>query len=333
MLAIDIGSKKVCVAEGRSRKDTVTVTACGEIEYAAPLVSDGKIEDAATLGFLINEIITKQGMKSRKAVVTVNSTAVVAREFQLPNVKLPRLHLLVQNEMQLVLGSNNGYVVDFTVTGQTDEGLLTVLAFAVPGELVEDYRRLLEQLRLKPHALDLHANAISKLCSEGAINDNPPGEDNIILADVGYAHICFYGFCKGSCQFIRTEASPLRDFIEELGSVFRTDVNTQTMELLDLTPGLTLEDPALVEAIDRFTTRLADEIQRYAQYLLLNSSSKKIAKVYMAGGASQLKGLDAALSLALGIEVQPLQSVAGLKLPAGCSLAKVCNAAGALIRL
>ncbi len=333
MLAIDVGSKKVCVVEGKARKDTVIITAYGEIEYETQPVSDGKIDDHATLGFLINEIIRTHKMKSRKAVVTINSSAVIAREFTLPNVKLSRLQLLVQNEMQLILGGEGGYIIDFTITGQTAEGMLTVLAFAVPGELVEDTRRLLEQLRLKPHALDLNYNSISKLCSDSIINHNDPGEDNVVLADIGYAHICFYGFHKGTCQFIRNEASPLQDFIEELGTLARENITISSMARLNFSPGAANESPALADAIDRFVTRLTDEIQRYTQYLLLNSASKKVAYFYIAGGGACLKGLDVTLTQTLGADTQILEHVTGLELPAQCNLARVCNAAGALIRL
>lgn len=333
MLAIDIGSRKVCVLEGKTRRDKVVVTAFGEIEYETQLVSDGKIQDHATLGFYINEIIKTLKMKSRKAVVTINSTAVVAREFILPNVKPAKLELLVQNEMMLVLGSESGYVIDYTVIDQTPEGMLKVQAFAAPVELVEDYRWLLEEVGLKPHALDLHTNAISKLCTDGAFNKTKPGEDNIILADIGYTHICFYSFCKGVCQFFRTEASPLRDLMDEVGALRHEDANGQTMAYLALWSPATKEDPALADAVDRFTTRLADEIQRYTQYLLLNSTYKSVSNIYIIGGAACLKGLDAALTQQLGINTQVLESVTGLKLPIGCRLAKTCNAAGALIRL
>lgn len=332
MLSIDIGSKKVCVIEGGYRGGNVTVTGWGEIEYKSEVVINGELHDRSTLSFLINEIVKTKRMKSKAAVVCLNSSEIIAREFKLPSVKLTGLQVLVNNEMSRVVGNEDGYVIDFVVTGTTPDQFLSVTAYALPRSMVESYYLLLRELRLTPYAMDIHANAMNKLLTGASVNGMPPGEGNTIIADIGYSRIVFHGFTGGVCRFSRTELSPVQEFIRELDTIYRTETTLEHIQQLDMSPDYEYESTILSDTCRYFISRLSDEIQRYSQYLMINSSEKSVGQVYLCGGIASLKGIATALSSALKIAAEPLSSVSRVILPKGCNLTKVCNAAGALIR-
>jgi len=333
MLSIDVGNKKVCVVEGSYRNGQVTVTSCAEIEYKSETTVNGTITDRSSLSFLINEIIKTNHMKSKSAVVSFNSSDIIAREFKLPNIKVGSLQALVKNEMSRIMGADDEYVIDFTVNGVTEDKLLNVSAFAVSREVVEGYYKLLHELRLKPVALDIHANAISKLLSNATINGRIPDTGNMIIADIGYSKIAFHVFSSGVCRFNRTEVSPVQEFAREIASINRVDITANDLAKLDVSPDFEYENTLIGDTCRYFVYRLSDEIQRYIQYVILNSTSKSVSQIYICGGIASVNGIEEALTTSLKIPVETLKSVNRLTLPKDCSLTKVCNAAGALIRL
>lgn len=333
MLAIDIGSKKVCVVQGSYRSGSVTVNSCSEIEYESEVVVNGAITDRPALSFVINEIIKTNRMNSKAAVVTINSSDIVAREFTMPDIKLPSLKLLVINEMTRILGEDTGYVIDFVITNTTAEKMLTVMAYAVRKDIVESYYSLLKELKLTPLALDIHANAMSKLLSNTTINGKTFHDDNIIVADIGYSKISFHGFSGGICRFNRTEVSLVQEFVREIGSIYRVDVTREHLAKLDFSPDYEYESTIVSDTCKYFIYRLSEEIQKYIQYIILNSETKNVAQVYICGGVASIRGIDEALSNSMKTPVERLHSVGRLTMPQECSLTKICNAAGALIRL
>lgn len=333
MLAMDVGNNKVCVVEGSCRGQNVTVTSWGEIEYKSEVVANGSIKDRSTLTFLIHEIIKTRGMKSKKAVISMNSSDIIAREFKLPNVKPAMLQQLVRSEMTRIVGNENEFVTDYIIHGFAADKLLAVTAYAVPKEMVASYYTLLRELKLTPLALDIHANTMSKLLANTTLNGGQQGGGNIIIADIGYSKIVFHGYSGGVCRFNRTELSPVQEFTHELASLYRLDVNAEVMAGLNLSPDAEYESPILADTCKYFVSRVADEIQRYTQYIMINSQDKTVTRIYICGGVASVAGITAALSDSLKIAVEPLDRVGKLHLPADCRLTKVCNAAGALIRL
>jgi type IV pilus assembly protein PilM len=333
MLSIDVGSKKVCVIEGTFNKGTVDVTDFNEIEYTSEVVVNGDIRDKSALGFLINEIIKTKNMKSKSVVVTINSTDIVAREFKLPNIKIPKLRLLVNNEMLRIVGSDIEYVIDFVITSIAADNMIMVTAYAVSKDMVESYFNLIRDLKLKPFSLDTSANCIYKLMSESSINGKDHTEGNIIIVDIGYSQISMHGFTNGTYRFNRTEISPFQEFIREIGAINRIDITSDYLSQMDVSPDFEYENKVVTDTCKYFVYRVSEEIQRYTQYILLNSTSKTVFQIYICGGASSLKGMAPALSNSLKIPVEVLESVGRVNIPANCSLSKICSAAGALIRL
>ena len=332
MLAIDIGSRKVCIAEGSYKGGAAAVTACAEIEYEGEIVTNGAIEDRSALSFLINEIIKTNKMSSKAAVVTLYSSDIVARDFRLPDVKPPQLKLLVQNEMARIVGEDSGFLFDYIVTGAGEDKLLDVTAYAVATEMVEDYYKLISDLKLTPFALDVQANSLAKLLSGTTINGRPNTQGNVIVADIGYSKISFHGFSDGAPRFNRTDVSPMQEFVREIGSISRADVTAELMSKLDLSPDAEHESLILADTCKYFVYRLSEEFQRYVQYTHMNSEVKTVEKIYICGGTACIKGLDAALTELLRVPVETVRNVGKLILPASLSAAKVLGAAGALIR-
>lgn len=332
MISIDVGSKKVCVAEGRYRGDSVTITSFDEIGYEHDVVENGTITDRAALSFLINEIIKKNHMKAKSAVVTIGSSETVIRELKLPDVKLAQIKLLVGNEMSRIVRDDHGFLVDFVVAGKTEDNMLAVTASAIPKNMVESYYTLLKELKLTPYALSVPEDAISKLLSGTTINGAQQNDSTVIVLDIGFSKLSFYGFSGGVSRFNRTDVSPMQDFVREISSLSRMDVSTELMSKMNFNPNHEYEEPGMNEACRYFVYRLSEEIQKYTQYLAINSEMKAFDRIYVCGGISSSSGLDAALSESLRMPVETIQNIGRVIVPKGAQVTNLCVAAGAMIR-
>ncbi|OJU12979.1 MAG: hypothetical protein BGN88_04865 [Clostridiales bacterium 43-6] len=332
MISIDVGTKKVCVVEGSVHSGNVTLTGWGEIAYDSDVFEEGVLIDPTTLSFLISEIIKRNRMKSKNAVITVTNNNVIMRELILPEMKPKEMQTIVANEMQRLIGSDNKLTVDYIVVEKMSDKTNKVMAYAMNSDNVEIYQKLLKGLKLTPTALDIHSNAIAKLFGKTTINNMPHGEDSIVVADIGYAQISFHGFLNGIKHFDRTEISPVSDFLNEIASITRMEISQEMINSLDFTMDHIYENSMMADTCRFFISRLSDEIQRYLQYMISNSTIKSIRKIYLMGSLVETTGLVNTIAGSLGIEVELLSSIGKLQLPADCPAYKVANAAGALIR-
>ncbi|MGI6279340.1 MAG: pilus assembly protein PilM [Acutalibacteraceae bacterium] len=332
MLSIDIGSKKVCVVEGRSQKGSITVDFCKSIEFEEEVVSNGKIVNRPAVSFLINEIIKTNKIKSKAAVVTINNSDIIVRDFTFPQVKKRQLRQLVNSEMLQVVGTDSNFIIDFTVNGVTDNNMLSVKAYAVSEDIIESYFSLIKELKLKPYAMDLHANSISKLFLGKAINGKTQENSSVILADIGYSQIIFHGFKNGKSQFCRTENSPVQSLVTDLSSATRSEFGESEAEKLDFSPDAEYESSIVADACKFFVHRLSEAIQRYILYNITTTQIEAVSHIYIYGGIAAAKGLDIMLSDLLKVPVEVVKNVEGIVLPDGCRMHGICNAVGALIR-
>lgn len=331
MLSIDIGSKKVCVVEGKYLKGNVTVDFCKTIQYEEEVVSNGKIVNRTAVSFLINEIIKTNKLKSKASVVSINNGDIIVRDFSFPQVKLGQLKQLVNSEMLRIVGTETNFIIDFTVNGVTDDNMLSVKAYAVSEEIVQGYYSLIKGLRLKPYAFDVHANSIFKLFSNKAINGRKQENSNVMLADIGYSQIVFNGFADGKPDFSRTESSPVQKFLSEISSLTRQEFNESDIENLNFLPDAAYESAVMEETCRFFLNRLSEVMQRYVLYNM-TANRGGVERIYIYGGIASAKGLDVMLSDLLKIPVEVIKTIEGVNLPEECNLHSICNAVGALIR-
>lgn len=332
MISIDIGSKKVCVAEGTYRGDTVSISSFGEIGYEHDVVENGKISDRAALSFLINEIIKKNRMKSKSAVLTISSSDTIIRELKLPDVKINQLKLLVSNEMSRIVRDDHGFIVDFVIAGKAEDNLVNIMASAIPKDTVEDYYNLLKELKLTPYAMSVPEDAMSKLLTKSSINGLAQEGANTIVLDIGYSKLSFYAFADGFSKFNRTDLSPMQEFVREVESISREDMTVELMSKLSFDPDFEYEAPEMHEICKFFVYRLSEEVQKYSQYLAMNSDIQSFDRVYICGGIAGVGGLDKALSDVLRMSVETIQSMGRVNLPKEFKLSNLCVAAGAMIR-
>ena len=335
LIAIDLCSKSASVLEGAFNAGVLHVSKCVRIDMKESMVADGVITDATGLQLALSNVLGEYRFRSRSAAVTINSTRIITRDFELPALGETLLSQLVRSEMQQVLGTDKEYGIDYIVRGQTaDENhnaLYRVQAYAIPKNIIDGCYDLLRALRLKPAAMDIHANSISKLLSGARINGNDPDE-LFIAASIGHQSMELHVFRRGVQPFSRTTASPLSDFLKEYANTLRceaADLDVSEIRFTDYSQ----DNPILAEARRSFQLRIADELQRFLQFVIPHNPGVPISRICLCGSISRFSDFDTALSITLNMPVEMLHFVPGVSLPRGASLSMVAYAAGALSRV
>ena len=135
----------------------------------------------------------KSKVKVKSVMCTIESTAIIYRELFLPISKPKVLNQMLKIEVQQNLPIElEQYIIQGRILEKIQEESTfkyRVLVAAVPKNIVKSYIQLLELLNLKPIAIDLHSNGISKLVkNSNTINDQVMIQNKTIaIIDIGYS--------------------------------------------------------------------------------------------------------------------------------------------------
>ncbi len=135
-------------------------------EYFLPdgIIRNGIIEDMETLKVILEQCVGEWRIAKREVCFTVPDNAVVMRKLSIEkNVRDEE----IQGYLYLQLGTSihlpfEEPVFDTVTLGEKD-GQKEILMFAASDDVVDSYRRLLEECKLKPAVADVSALAVYRL--------------------------------------------------------------------------------------------------------------------------------------------------------------------------
>lgn len=346
ILSIDIGSYTTKILVGREQgteiliEDTIIFPTPKDAFYDGRITNDGKLIES------IKSHMEKHKVKAKKAICTISSTAIITRELILPLIKEEELSSMIGFEIQQYLPIMlNEYVIEYKIMEEIiEDGVkkARILVAALPKLIAEGYLNLLKELKLKPLALDMHANAIGKLF-ESPIkinNENYNLEKTVVVIDLGYNQINLNIISKGIAQFSRIIAQGGKDIDINIANAF--NLSFDEAESKKMSDGSLLDNheftptaAILNEIIQGVVDHWLQEIRRLFQYYTTRGSGNKIDEIYLYGGSSELKGIKEYLSGALGLPTFLIEDMSNLKASKNVRAVKMnnfFNAAGAIIR-
>ncbi len=347
IVSIDFGTRYIHITEGSYKNGTILVNKAYLLDAPTGMYADGKIEDKKSLSDLLHHSLKIQDVKASNVVFTIQCGAVISRDITLPIMKTEDLKSAVVFEMEQYLPALvNGYSLEFCVTNEVVENntrKYRIRVAAMPEDIVVDYHELAKDLKLKPNALDIHSNAISKLFPDNAIvNGEPIKNKNIALIDYGYKNISISIISNGALDFTRVIGVGGRDLDMVVSSNF--DISLEEAELkkmCDIELDQLSKDPNSPELFESHyfdvATQQISEIQKVLQYYANRSRNAAIDKIYLYGGGSNMKGLPAFMKTQLNIQdiaqVKRLANVEFQRNEDGTHLEFCLNAIGAMVRL
>ena len=348
VVAIDIGSKNIHMAEGMYKAGVLEIDRLAEFPTPTNSFIEGRIEDRDAMKEAIRAGLTQNKIRAGNVILAVQGTSVITRELVLPEVKNQQLPGMIKYEMeQFIPDAISGYAMESRVLAAvTEDGVkkLRIRAAAMPKDIAEGYYSLIRELKLRPVALDIHLNAVSKLF-KGNLQINSEtfsSERTVALIDFGHRNTVINILSGGILEFSRTVSYGSRDLDAALAGYY--DIPAEKAEQKKIrelqisgadahADGMEESNAPVRPVLQQWT----QELQKVLQYYASRNPENKPESIYLYGGGSRLNGLAGYLGNLPGIRsVSRISSIGHIRQRnAGGTpdIGNYLNALGAMIRL
>ncbi|HNC98811.1 MAG TPA: type IV pilus assembly protein PilM, partial [Myxococcota bacterium] len=184
-VALDIGSSYVKLLElERERNGKYRLKNFGIAALPPEAIVDGAFMNTTAIVSTIKELLAKNKVKTKDAVVAISGNSVIIKRISLP--------VMTQDEMEESLPWEAEQYIPFDVNdvnldahvlqGKADEaGQMDVLLVAARKELVNEYTSVVMEAGLRPVVIDVAAFAMENMFN---LNYDNPGE-LVALVNVG----------------------------------------------------------------------------------------------------------------------------------------------------
>jgi len=309
---------------GRYNKGSIEVQNAAFKTIPDSVFKDGKIEDFVRLKDFVRDLLSENKIKAKNAVVTIQSTAVITRDISLPVAERQKLDGMVRYEIEQYLPIvATEYIIEYTVVDEiVDEGIkkYKIQVAAMPKNMVENFLNLIRECGLKPAALDIHSNAVSKLLSQNVLINNETLDKSQTAAfiDLGHRSINIHIMSNGKLAFsriINVGAWEINNEISMACNMSLEQAEKKKIKDAELDPERYLEgmSDSFNDIIRAQVDIWLSEIQKIFQYYISRTTGNTINRIYLFGGSSQLNGLQKYIELSMNVRTETLDSLSIIK--------------------
>ncbi len=292
----------------------------GEVDLPAGLIVDGEIKDEKALSGVLSGELKRAGVYHRAVVASLPEEKSFVRVLELPQMKPEDVPKAVRWEVEGVVPlPAEETVYDFEIIpGPPLSGdHLDLLVTAFPRQVIESYERVLAEAGLLPVALELESQAITR-----ALLSTPPEHPPVILIDLGAVRTSFIIFAGGSMLFTKSVPAGGRDFEQAIQSGLGVDRGEARRLKIKL--GLSKRYAegrlyqALIPLLQTLSKDLTEALWFYRDHPRRSHRALgEIQEVILAGGDSNLIGLEKYLALEAKVPVRLGDPFANLPFAAG----------------
>ncbi|MBN1069124.1 pilus assembly protein PilM [Clostridium botulinum] len=343
VVAFDIGSTNIKIAEGTYYKGILSIENLIDIPTPTEAIIDGNIEKKELLVSILQKALNENGINAKEGICTNNSSLIINREILIPDVKEEELDTVVRYEIQQYLPINlDDYVLQMTKIGEefSDEGKkLEIRAIAYPEKMAKGYYDLLMALNLKPFALDVNYNALNKLLNHiEAINNHKLNiEESLVFIDMGATSLDVNIYNNGVLKFtriIKAGGKYLDEILYENMNIPIEEIEKFKSQDIDLKEEeLEFQNQIIIDTLDEWI----DKIEKIIQFYKSKNFDDDINKIFIYGRTSRIKNLEQYITSKIGIETIKIRNIPEIindsNIEVDENIDNFINAVGSLIRL
>ncbi|NFR86569.1 MULTISPECIES: pilus assembly protein PilM [unclassified Clostridium] len=343
VVAFDIGSTNIKIAEGTYCKGILSIENLIDIPTPAEAIIDGNIEKKELLVSILQKALNENGINAKEGICTNNSSLIINREILIPDVKEEELDTVVRYEIQQYLPINlDDYVLQMTKIGEefSDEGKkLEIRAIAYPEKMAKGYYDLLMALNLKPFALDVNYNALNKLLNHiEVINNHKLNiEESLVFIDMGATSLDVNIYNNGVLKFtriIKAGGKYLDEILYENMNIPIEETEKFKSQDIDLKEEeLEFQNQIIIDTLDEWV----DKIEKIIQFYKSKNFDDDINKIFIYGRTSRIKNLEQYITSKIGIETIKIRNIPEIindsNIEVDENIDNFINVVGSLIRL
>ena len=334
VVSFDFGSESIKIVEGRYFNGQLKVTTYFTVP-AQGVLEDGRIVNEKLLIKNLETALKEHKVKAKYAICTLNSTQIINRELFVPVVEEDELDTVVRFEIQQFLPINlSDYLIQYVILDQVEvngEPRLKLNVVTFPEKLAATYYKVLKEVGLKPHALDVTYNSLGKLANNSKLlNEVTDAKGAVAFVDMGAQSIDLNIFTNENVQFTRLIKSGGMTINERLNQLPDMSIKSAaSLEQADLN-----SDEVISRILRLSVDEMMYELERVLQFYRNKSIGNKIDHVFILGGCSNINGLDTYMSEKLSISTSQLKELNNVDFSdSSIQVHEYANAIGAMIRL
>ncbi len=319
LLAIDIGSSSVKLAQLQGSGSRYELTAFGVMPLEPDAVTDGMVRDEEQVADALSRLVKAEKVDTRFAVSSLSGESVIIKKIQMPVLPDDELEESITQEAEqyipfeiddvrldyqkLDIQGGGGNEFD----GLEEEEKEDILLVAVQNDLIDNRSDVLTAAGLKPVIIDLDVFAVSNAL---AIQRDLETMGGVAVLDLGNSFTHVNLLLDGISFFTRDIPLGGSVLTNQLGKDYGLEFN----ETEGLKQGIIPDSIERQEVIDKIVDSfdgIIDEVQKSFEFFSSTSNST-IEQVFVSGGGALIPGVDNLLSdrLAIPVEVfNPLETV------------------------
>ncbi|MBI5328746.1 MAG: type IV pilus assembly protein PilM [Deltaproteobacteria bacterium] len=303
VIGLDIGSNSVKVIQLAPAKKSWRLVNIGIGHLPSEAIVDGYIIDSMTVISVVKELIASQGIKVKNCVSALTGHSVIIKKVNLPVMSEAELAESIQWEAeQYIPFPITDVNIDFQILGTDTEGRgqMEVMLVAVKKDVINDYTNVIKESGLVPVIIDVDSFALENMFE---MNYSVAPNENIAIVNIG-ATITSINILRGGIT-IFTRAIPVggNQLTEEIQKVLGISFkDAETLKFGGSVSGIDAE--GVPQVVERVSGNVALEVKRSIDFFLGGAPGMFISKIYLSGGCTKTKALQAIIQERTTIPVE-----------------------------
>ena len=303
VIGLDIGCSSIKLVELKEDKNGFKLQNLAISTLPPEAIVDGALMDSVTIIDAIRDAIAASKTKTKDVVTSVSGHSVIVKKISLPFMTEAELEESIQWEAERYIPFDiNDVNIDFQIFGSTPENpeVMDVVLVAAKKDIINDHVSVIMESGLNPVIIDIDSFALENML---AINYEIEKEESIAVANVG-ASITNINIIRNNVSaFTRDIFKGGNQITEEIQRQLHVDheeaENIKVGTKVDLTSQTIIQN-----VLKTASESLANEIGNSIEFFQSTTTYEKIAKLYLSGGGSKIKGFDIILQQQIGIPVE-----------------------------
>jgi type IV pilus assembly protein PilM len=319
---LDISDLSLKIAKLKKEREGLRLVSFGETKMKPGIIKNGEIIDDNKLARVIERAVRQvkgEKIKTKYVITSLPEEKAFMQVIQMPKVAEEDLSSAVIYEAENYIPAPLEKVyLDFQIVKPMqnhDLGHYDILIAALPKQTIDPYVSSLRLAGLEPFALEIESLAIARALIKNGMTVSP-----VLLIDFGATRTSFIIFSGHSLRFTSSISVSSSNFTEIIAKTL--GVSLEKAENLKIKYGLMgktgkhkktgkKEEKEIFKALIPALVDLTQQIKKHLEYYQTHSShehlsgkNKKVSKIVLCGGGSNLKGLSEVLSMELKLPVE-----------------------------
>jgi len=300
LVGLDIGSHSIKAVKVGAEDSTLVITDSVLAEIPSELERNN----------VLARIIDERRFRGEPVVTAISGRNVIIRYIVMRQMSQDELDSAIQYELDKHIPFSAAEVVTSCQKLEDVEGSageMKVLLVAVKRNVVSDHVRLLQEMGLRPAAIDVDPFAIGNAFELNYGVESLEPDSVVALVDVGATKTDINIIYNGLSRFSRELYVAGSDISESISR--RLSVDPYEVDALKAAPGEKRDE--ILEAIAPTLDALANEVSLSFDFFE-TEYDRPVTQVYLSGGSSLLDGIAESLSSLFGKPVEnwdPLRKV------------------------